>query len=1179
MSFYEGEYSMLIDKEVSSMDYFLSAIKSIENRPKMYSINCSQAPKCLGLYQGSLIFVGLNDGNVLKINIKENYAETSFKCHDSAVKSMAIDQNKNEIFTSRGDEIIKRWNLDGDLLDEYKTQSENITALCLAQKFIVSGDKEGKICWVEKKTKELKNSQYAHIGKIKTLASKAKYTASAGNDAVIKIFSSESLDQLFVLSGHTREIYKLEFSNNEDFLISAGGDNTISVWDLNTKMISTVFSGHENWVRTFCLCPSEEYIISGTFDHNVRFWNLKSKESEPEGSFPAHEKAIIGICSYNEGNTIITASKDKTIKIWYLLDSEENIKELQGHSDMVTDLVLDEKIMYSSSMDGSICVWNLQRIESDPIAKMIGHEKGIRDIELSPLKGFLYSASEDGTIKVWDTTSRECNATLTAHEHIFLCVTCNDKLILAGGASGNISVWDAATRVLIKTLKGHWNGVSHIKLTRETNKLYSSSYDRTIRIWDLIEFRQLKKINAHDGAVTKIELSKIENFLASSSIDKLINLWETDSLIETSLRGHSWDINSLCISNDEKYLYSGSKDGALIVWFIAERVELVRLQMNGSINAIIDIPYERAIAHTLDNKIILRKNLDSTTELRSYPKKHSFLFYSYVKNLLKGKHVPYTNQWNNYIIFPMRVNLLHIYAYLNDHKKIKKAMTNLCRFLITSKGENPLSIALDRKASRSADEIIKKIANISSILRPYVFHAIESQITKLPKYKLSNIHLLYEAVFPRWKKKNLPKFGVISNDSIVKSENMDIKIEQLCEPHAKDGESIIFKQSLCRISLSLGSKESRKFLKRLLYCDDTEVFQIQFIQVILQYKFQQVRKLLFIQLGLSLLNLILLIFYAISYRYSLWYIIPLMLINTIYFLFGVLQWIHNTKSYFRDFWNWLESIRIFMVYVCTCLSLISAEHMQIPLTICIFISMFRVFVFFRVFDKTRYMIRMIVEVIKDIVPFLLILLMATFTISLGFYLASDFQTKLPTQILNSYLLNFGQLNADDENVMVWCVISFAFFLNPLVLMNLLIAIMGDTFDRVQYSMTIANYKEIISLVLEMEAGLLWRRGNNQKFYIQQCLERDGRTTSDTLLWEGKIKNIQREIKSINENVRENQKTLGEILRATSSMDKKISLMQVQKNNFVEKPRECSQFEFKDMTKTLLKGILKPKINT
>lgn len=39
-------------------------------------------------------------------------------------------------------------------------------------------------------------------------------------------------------------------------------------------------------------------------------------------------------------------------------------------------------------------------------------------------------------------------------------------------------------------------------------------------------------------------------------------------------------------------------------------------------------------------------------------------------------------------------------------------------------------------------------------------------------------------------------------------------------------------------------------------------------------------------------------------------------------------------------------------------------------------------------------------------------------------------------------------------------------------MNLLIAIMGDTFERVQYSMLTANSKEVASLVLEMEAGML-----------------------------------------------------------------------------------------------------------
>lgn len=103
-----------------------------------------------------------------------------------------------------------------------------------------------------------------------------------------------------------------------------------------------------------------------------------------------------------------------------------------------------------------------------------------------------------------------------------------------------------------------------------------------------------------------------------------------------------------------------------------------------------------------------------------------------------------------------------------------------CNFLITDSGENPLSIALSRRAFRSADMIIKYMAKCAAVKNPYIFHSIENLITALPKYNLTNTHLLYSAAFPENFKKDLPMFGLVKKRSVILSKTMSIKHEQLC---------------------------------------------------------------------------------------------------------------------------------------------------------------------------------------------------------------------------------------------------------------------------------------------------------------------------------------------------------------------------------------------------------------
>ena len=50
---------------------------------------------------------------------------------------------------------------------------------------------------------------------------------------------------------------------------------------------------------------------------------------------------------------------------------------------------------------------------------------------------------------------------------------------------------------------------------------------------------------------------------------------------------------------------------------------------------------------------------------------------------------------------------------------------------------------------------------------------------------------------------------------------------------------------------------------------------------------------------------------------------------------------------------------------------------------------------------------------------------------------------------------------------------------PLVMLNLLIAIMSDTYERVSNSMIEADGKELNSLIIEQEKMLYWRRLKNE----------------------------------------------------------------------------------------------------
>lgn len=64
------------------------------------------------------------------------------------------------------------------------------------------------------------------------------------------------------------------------------------------------------------------------------------------------------------------------------------------------------------------------------------------------------------------------------------------------------------------------------------------------------------------------------------------------------------------------------------------------------------------------------------------------------------------------------------------------------------------------------------------------------------------------------------------------------------------------------------------------------------------------------------------------------------------------------------------------------------------------------------------------------------------------------------------MLMLGDFQYDDYNFATWTLFTISSIFMPLVMLNLLIAIMSDTFGRVNGTMIEADGKELNELILE-----------------------------------------------------------------------------------------------------------------
>ena len=76
-----------------------------------------------------------------------------------------------------------------------------------------------------------------------------------------------------------------------------------------------------------------------------------------------------------------------------------------------------------------------------------------------------------------------------------------------------------------------------------------------------------------------------------------------------------------------------------------------------------------------------------------------------------------------------------------------------------------------------------------------------------------------------------------------------------------------------------------------------------------------------------------------------------------------------------------------------------------------------------------------------------------------------------------------------------------------IMLNLLISIIGDTFDKVLAYRDITDGRIKIDCILEMYHLMFWNRGKTNRKFIKVCKPYENNVEDD---WEGKISIIQKQ---------------------------------------------------------------------
>jgi WD40 repeat protein len=487
-----------------------------------------------------------------------------------------------------------------------------------------------------------------HTATIRDLAvtSDGRYALSASFDTTVGVWDLAAGRRVATLAGHTGRLRAVRVTPDDRYAISAGEDNILRVWDLRAALAGEpvsgrVLAGHTGTVWSVAVAPDGRRAASVGDDGRLLLWDLDGGDApiaqkRTDTALRAvtflpgqnqvlvgdiagqlvrldldrdtqlalqrkHTSSIFAIAVAGDGSLALTASYDRTVKVWDLREgSLALLHTLSGHGGYVYDVVLspDGRRAVSAASDGMLKVWQLTAEQTPKRARHPrGHQGTVRSLALMPGAGApvrAVSSAQDGVLQGWDVEQGRRRYAYRPDAHppaphyevvapvdgtTFAASALDTTLILRSAADGR------AVRVLRRRASAAEpasNEVRGLALAPDRRRVASAAADGRLTLWDLETGASLRTSEAHDDVARVVRFGPDGETLLSGGDDGALKVWDPHdgTLRATCPPPDAGPVRGIAALSADEVLV-GYQAGLLAIWRVGQARTVSRMRTPG----------------------------------------------------------------------------------------------------------------------------------------------------------------------------------------------------------------------------------------------------------------------------------------------------------------------------------------------------------------------------------------------------------------------------------------------------------------------------------------------------------------------------------------------------------------------------------------------------------------------